>query len=857
MPLPINASNTCGIIKVNDFNNNNFCDDLLTGNQLGQRNILSQGALLHKLADITNQENRQYKLSGFVPTISAKKAFWLAAATCFVGASVGCSAASINSNNGTLPLSVVNNLKVDIPDLAHSVAASAHDAYQSIGAISDALRFPMAYGAVIPDALQQIKHKKNRISGGIDSRAAGLAKKNQHVAKLLADISGDLSFVLNPKPREIITSFIRYLQTRSISLDETARAIQKVSGGYGAHKDEMLPSYLSKSIANSWVAENVFGSDIHFFLANALITHDPKSDVADRPIGSYLREAIINFLGKKSSRDIENTWAYLNHHVISLVLPLSSDVLADDVVSADREWAYKHAGASFALAAGVERGELSSIDAAALGRMVFLQAKTYGASSQLSRFFLVPALISQASLLKDEFHALSASNYLPLTNKALEFFFQNTGKGEAEFSYMDRFDNGLKTYQTWGKMVRSHPQYPASLLDLKFSQQNQHIADDFYQLDRLLVAAAMGRLQPEDFEFIAKADFTLATFNLVNQPTLVRPSGTTQDFQPDGDEVIHIPGPSDVDLVYVTQDNESRIYALQNAKGQYSFTRVDTDLDAYKTLLPRRDRARVQDDFTLNLSFQTDERSEWSTVSVPRVVDALAFKHKDIFMNIIKENSLSKTANDVVYDFLSNLMPYISCLTQPATHALEKINDCALDLLLMMPAVGQGAELSHRAVENAPHFGLSPSLSLKNSGKIMLEEQMAMLTLDPRINVMTTGLGKTAVTEILQMGNAMQDLIPGLRDALSNLNSRIMLDQLPLEFIPDKTITISDAFLPVEFIKPGGDRYQGRDIYLRLNGERTGFINAKYTLHDRRIHTIAPPEAARLSNPIDNFRPAS
>ncbi|XBS68808.1 hypothetical protein ABK905_19860 [Acerihabitans sp. KWT182] len=434
--------------------------------------------------------------------------------------------------------------------------------------------------------------------------------------------------------------------------------------------------------------------------------------------------------------------------------------------------------------------------------------------------------------------------------KALERFFTSPAGRCGQNNPLVRWSELNKTFQTRLQIAQANPNYHTRLLDEKFKQQTDDLTDAFYQADRLLIGDALSRLTEGELNFINTARISLPTFAFIKQHK-TRAHVMLPALSYDPDRVTIISGPVDVDLIGAEREGERRIYALAKQKRHYELTRVDSDIARYKMLLAKAERLSVQADFSLELTEGPAPAPGEGETADECLIKTLTLKHKDALRQALNDYGNIKTPVESVIESLLSMLPLYSCLTTGEEGEKgEKFYHCSMDALLFAPILKAGAKRALNKGKQSFRLDVMPAWRLAHRGQFLPLTEATLRTVDPLIERLPSALGKTAFSKSSRLGNYFEEVIPGIKSAFHKIKAGQRRGKLPLEFTPDKSITLDGVKTRAAFIKPGGDKYLGQEVYVRLNPEHTGILSNKYTLNNHQINVIPPQEAALLANPI-------
>ncbi|WP_413741414.1 hypothetical protein ACL2XO_20680 [Sodalis sp. RH15] len=834
-------------IGKSDINNtlfNNFSD------KQKEYHVKIAGGFLHKLAQVVNEEITINSTFNFVPAMPAKAQMIFASAALLSTTALNGPAIARGSRPLGAEFAVVRHKAGSFNALSASIIGAFAKVYNFIGNIKDPIRFPLASAAALPEGHFSAGFGIDNSSSNHNGDNEILDDKNRYIAQLVAQLGNGHRDVKYTDRAVLVKSVIKALTENTLSQEEVALFIQTATGGYGVNPFEMMPPPMAKTIIDMWISENLFGAAMVDFITEAIV--DSQKSEGNRLVFIKLRldNAIYAFFSGGRVLAGSDVRDYIIRHIIAPVIPLLATPQLYNINATDPEWANKHAGASFALAAGSDTQALTPQDAAVLGRMICLQLNIGVVPDHWSNFFLIPALIDYSvdnpdAMMQDRRTGASA-----LEKSALEKFFNSPARRREQDNPLNRFSELFASFQTRLQLAQANPQYHTRLLDERFKQQTDDLADAFYQVDRLLIGDVLSRLPEDEFRFINTSLISLPTFALIKQHE-TRAHVMLPALAYDPDRVTILPNPDDVDLIGAERVGERRIYALVKKQQQYELIRVDSDIARYKPLLAKEDRQRVQADFSLELTDRPAPATNVGETADEHLINTLALKHKNALRRALNDYGNIKTPVESLLESLFSMMPLYSCLTTGEEGEKgEKFYHCATDTLLLAPLLKAGAKLGLNKGVQSFRLGMIPALKLAGSGQAASLAKMAVHTADPLLKRLPSALGKTIVAQSSRLGEYLENVIPGIKNALRRMGNGQHMERLPLEFIPDKSIRIDGAKTQVGFIKPGGDKYLGREVYLRLNPDNTGIQSNKYTLYRHQIAVIPPQEAVLLANPI-------
>ncbi|TKI06291.1 hypothetical protein [Martelella alba] len=417
-------------------------------------------------------------------------------------------------------------------------------------------------------------------------------------------------------------------------------------------------------------------------------------------------------------------------------------------------------------------------------------------------------------------------------------------------------------------------------LNLLFHQQNAEIADAFLLFDKRRILLAFSYLLTDERVFLQEAKITKAkvTFSHRLKPQTVwgymgRPHYNALMMA------------ENTDLFIVESAYRDAIYALVGHDDAYQFRRIEQNISSLWDLT-RTASLKLKHDADIHCAIVAENSKILKAPhdDIDFFAERIGAVHRQRLLTRLNESGYDATLQEQIKDFLLSLIPLHDCISQVIKKNQQAaVMACSADALALIPIMGHGAKLAGRMAFNVgfgARIALRPLLAgtsirhfLKTHAKIGIlrlaehafipasqelnRQFMAQLGVDflrlfdPGIEL-TGRIGYSTLKQTSEAALKVGNDLPILNKIALMLRQKLAVSQAL-----STTHIFCMAHHPVlgrkvPVVRLSGDRFRGKDIYVRVDPESGDPFGLKYTLSaDRILQRIPTRMALRLRNLLD------
>ncbi|TKI06126.1 hypothetical protein [Martelella alba] len=710
---------------------------------------------------------------------------------------------------------------------------------------------------------------------------------NGKVARFFFNRTGDDRYRIDPSPSLLVKSTLRLLREENADIDSLAETLTSPETRQpGVAMPYSRPA--GKVAVYRWLNVNIFGESLSDFIIMTIARHQYQNPDVLAFLAGRVQIALLQFFGEDTPQDGQDDIRFVKEHVVTMEYPLLAATAHWPVDTHDLEWMDVHAGLAFANVLGGLQPPPTDQEAAALGRMIFLQWKEQAVPVHWISFFYLPAMIRHAMQNPHALLEWRVTRNATLEVKAMRELQAIKDRYEEERDPLMIFNRSLQYYRTRTEFCKTLAVCPSAYLDKLFFEQNRKIAAQFFTVDHMLLTLLAEALPTMEQDFIRHASLELLSFIFQKggaRPYLpaILPAVDTHDH-------LDIIAPSPQTNVFkASQGNQVRIYAISVQENQYRLQRIDENADYYRTLVGEADKARLDETYALKLLPHDDTLPPAQTDRLADLITFLATRNRDRLLHQLNEYGYQRTSAEKIEDFFLSVIPFYSCVTASRQgRKAEAALTCTADALAFVPLLGHSFRLSlqmSRALATGGKVALAgmrgamlAELPLRKAiadagrqfiryGIARAADEMSLRewlrfglglrqALDPGIESMYT-LGRSSATQALALGQALFHRLPALKTALPKLSKPELFARLPAERQGDIIIAATGKRRLLA-IKLDGDRWREQNVYMALTPEHTGVYGPKYILEENRLVRVPTDIAAglRLSWPPHRHDPS-
>ncbi len=410
--------------------------------------------------------------------------------------------------------------------------------------------------------------------------------------------------------------------------------------------------------------------------------------------------------------------------------------------------------------------------------------------------------------------------------------------------------------------------------DSLFVKQNIDISDAFASVDTNVIRDAFEGMNRNETRFLNAAKVTLSRVGLeykFDPQKLSYEEGLWQINE------LSIRG--NVDVFSAQKDNEERKYALIKEKGEYQMRRINASITSYFDYLPYFKPELDTDSIKLTFSEDGNEKLKDTHDSLLVLASKLSQIHRSKMLQHLDaygydSEDFEKKA------FFSSVIPFYTCSGEDhAAKENTKNASCGINIAALS-SVADKPEMDIRGARKTAYDpqtatgGITSGFAIRQSLVMAMKEGTSSLIktieLPMSRELNPVALSKLGV-EYLRMFDSSLEISGRLSEVMVKQitegvaiasHSKPHLKRLHAAFVAKKIDPSGDslvkqyemAYLPsvkleVPVVKVGGDTFQGKDVYLRLNPENNDIYSYKYTLaEDKTLMPIPMPEGENLHN---------
>jgi hypothetical protein len=728
---------------------------------------------------------------------------------------------------------------------------------------------------------------------GRQDRMPDLNDANQYVLELL-EKNGDAPTGCERSAHAIVRSAIVFAERDMTSHAALASAIQKARGHYGGNVAEVLLFPVQKLMIRDWVTRTILGGDIAILLESLILVTERPAHLTSR----HLAKLLMNELPESASDSfILQEWLVKN--VILEQLPILRQFFISDGLQDpgwqristmklhDFEFGMINAGLRFAHSLELDHGSLSVESALQWGQILLTQLQEGVVPPQWWSFFQLPATIRYTQNNPDLMKGLSGKEKQEMRVHALSDYHAAYEEFITRHNPVAKFNQLMAGYTTRTQFARQIAAHSLSNIpgsgsvhgsqlpdaDKIFQAHVDEIADSYKVVNELLLVTAWSKLPDEEVCFVngAKVSRAWAEFSAADELNFVPVVGGNRHAR----QGLQVALVADVELFSAQHPGQKeRIYALQHTPSGYAIKRVDRDSKNYFSYLDQDQRPATDSSFKLKVHVNAALKSQEQELGI--LVAQIAQKHRDDFAQKLYQYGFNPTTQETIRDVMLSLIPFYTCLT--STDEQQAALSCTLDALSLFPVIGELSELSVRLAEVFSTASLiaARGAAIEMARRGMLQEAIRVAGSEfvryssPRLETIIREGVETLLVASLRAVDPGVELIGSISGAAVRQAIRLgkMMTSRPglyarMEVAAEKlSVSMNHAILHygklpgmkdrVPVIRLDGDRFHGKDIYVRIYPDTGIVFGRKYIMWpDGSLEAIPVGMARRLQNILE------
>ncbi|ADP10437.1 conserved uncharacterized protein [Erwinia sp. Ejp617] len=419
-------------------------------------------------------------------------------------------------------------------------------------------------------------------------------------------------------------------------------------------------------------------------------------------------------------------------------------------------------------------------------------------------------------------------------------------------------------------MGQTPPGCPDVKVTAEYERKTQKLAKTFSAVDYYMLAAAMGRLEEKELQFI-NLKGAVITRVLPSLYSALPGRASSKQLK-------------NTDLFSVIVDGEERIYAFVRKRGsEYDIRRVDRHIPDYIRSglfdISKDADIREDEDGRVMLPRYTNGPLLWYSLRFPllptaidgegmgsgNIINHFKEKHRSELYERTLMAGYDKTPEQKAFEFLMHLFPFYDCVNEKFPN---NIISCVMDLVTVIPVVGSSVNLTwkfgfslYRAakmgIKLLPSAAMSPKI-LNTVGRPVLAQislptipELAVLSkatiraLDPGFELITavgkySGAGLKTLFNKLRVGGSAKDKIK-LNKILTKALKKIEKPGATEQVISHEALLTETANLPGTNIKVPVNivgEAGGKNYYAIVDPETMEFLEEIYLIEKGELKLV-------------------
>lgn len=720
---------------------------------------------------------------------------------------------------------------------------------------------------------------------------------------------------------EMLVAMANYLATddpqRKLNL---ARIIMQAADLYGGNQNEPQSLSQTESINRNWLFENVLGTSPDRYVAEKVSGYKDPAGYSVSAM-SYLLSAEglqnadkVNFknLSNNNRLSLMKIWQIAVQKELPLLFYYGRDPLVKDLPLTDKKFAFLFTGSRFLDDHGINLREIDAQEVINTGKAMWEIAIYNGVSLDMLKYYSTPALFW--GIIKQKTDIATTGNgfvyKLDTLNKYLEYGLLEQIFYEDLMNKINDYKLATKQWMPRGKLAETiikdcPPQIIKSCwlkvpvfkekkyeycsdrakesylngikkpcetapdsVTVQYEILTRQLASSLADVDEFIIFKALASLEKRELDFIYAEDAVIRNVN--------------SDITWKGRNLFQKKiGLIRTDLFSVTLSNKVRIYALKGEEGEYKCIRVDRNLDNYiKNGLYDIDlkgkQYRIENNqlfvpqpagslyptmiyrqyisYTNNIEKAIKKKGELPD----KLIKYLKNKHEGNFYQAIYDAGYDPTGLKKFWDFSKHFIPFYDCTDNIIKgDAAEALGPCMLDVISLVPVVGQATSLGARFGVSlargmrAGAFAFARSAitknTLKTAGRQLAKEIVlptvselsslglnALRAADPGVELMALA-GKTGLKSSQKIVQYIKEIKtgPDANTVIKKMESALSSQKYPSSVKTDLMARLPDSDFEVPVKKIG--KSEGQDIVAIINPETGEVAGRRYRLDNSNL----------------------
>ncbi|TKI05042.1 hypothetical protein [Martelella alba] len=407
-------------------------------------------------------------------------------------------------------------------------------------------------------------------------------------------------------------------------------------------------------------------------------------------------------------------------------------------------------------------------------------------------------------------------------------------------------------------------------LDELFQHQNVLIANAYYVVHKMLVHEMLNELGSADVAFLADATIVEMNASFRHDRMPVTAWGYLSQM-----EYNHLHLPRGIKIYSATREGEERCYAIHSDHFIDLLVRVDRNIDWYSNLIESDISQIDKKHLQLVLSPTLRGKMKAADQRLEYFVSKLARVHQKVFLRKIQDYGYDSTFFQKVKNFLYSLIPLRDCVNHIRFKEEEQaVVTCSADIVALLPLVGKGLNIAAKAsmllhfrtwiiMQKAfSSFALRETLHYAMEKSLITLPKYSLLPIAQNLN--RKALSAYAVEVIKLFDPGIESLVALKRILSKNIFLVIkatryrhpVLERLYHIMEPhfrisyeaasgniDKLAYLSGSRQQIPIEKLIGDKFEGKEVYLRIDPGTGRIYGTKYILtEDNLLEAIITPK---------------
>ncbi|XTZ40653.1 anthrax toxin-like adenylyl cyclase domain-containing protein [Salmonella enterica] len=585
-------------------------------------------------------------------------------------------------------------------------------------------------------SLQKINHKNSMAINATLSYTELRAEQNKLIEGLLKknNLSHDPQ-----QPASLVNNLIQYLVDPSIK-KKAAKRVTTVSrllllplGEYGSEEKDVIPYARRQAIIADWLNYHLLSGPFESWFIRQHVVNKCETH---GQIRTSLMKTINDIL--KDKKGLPSFQEYYKDNVVKKVMPTAMLPLfeydfaaTEKMIVSEPSWGYLYVGAMVLSESGTALNGIDSEELEEVGVMMETLIHQEGVPQQYIEYFRLPALLHNALTNKvpvdDQLAGIEEwemkeiyQNYFEYTrdwaekNNPSNKFSQKMQQWKSRRQLaeevlknkgvsMDNVGLYLNSHEAknWRGIYRNSIWLPN--IDDVFRDQNNNLADLAMDVDKILLSKVFNDFEGHEKSFILEAKVELVKLRVYAE--YVQDPGPPPDplWTDTNANMYYIPRvvdfPGSIEFLRCTKNDEVRFFALKVLpdNGNYELECTEHRDEGIISFLDDNDRMLLLDYDKVEVRYDLLGVLKDATTKNNNLIDQLSNFHRINFVNGLYSTGYDKTVYDDFKEIALSFIPFYSCVDESIKgNALEASLACALDIVGLVPFIGQAARTGGR-----------------------------------------------------------------------------------------------------------------------------------------------------------------